>query len=83
VKTIVRRRPIRRESRTAAWNETAWRIPIEKKTTASVSAGVSNSRANQYATNVVGEGAQRLDGEDAPSVGAQPRPSSTSRVHQA
>ena len=36
VKTIVRSRPIRPASRTATWNESAWRMPIAKKTIASV-----------------------------------------------
>src|SRR5215218_6492799 len=47
VKTIVRRSPILAERRTAAWKESACRIPIAKKTTASVCGEASYLRAKR------------------------------------
>jgi hypothetical protein len=47
VKTIVRSRPIRPASRTAAWKERACRMPIEKKTIASVCGEASYLRVNR------------------------------------
>ncbi len=47
VKTIVRRRPILPAKRTASWNESACRIPIEKKTSASACGEASYLRAKR------------------------------------
>jgi hypothetical protein len=47
VKTIVRRSPILAAIRTAAWKESACRIPIAKKTTASVCGEASYLRVGE------------------------------------
>jgi len=47
VKTIVRSRPIRVASQTEPWKDSAWRIPIAKKTTASVSGEASYFLVNK------------------------------------